>query len=161
MVKPHDAAAGQSEHHRPVGERRQLASLCVGLVSTGRRTWTNCEAKDRPGVTTVHPIFSIESSCFINKDRPGRLEFFHVKPGAGFRFEGDYQDRDFGRVEFRLVLPQLRQVLLARQSSKMPVEHQQEPSSLIRPQIVDRAQNAGECEGWSRSTDKAASVARH
>jgi len=59
--------------------------------------------------------------------------------GNGIRLERHNHDRHAALVPYLFELPQLRQMLLARQSSKVTVEDQQQPTPRVVIQTMQHA----------------------
>ena len=55
------------------------------------------------------------------------------------RLERDDRDRDAQCAEGRLPLPQLRQMLSARQSPEVSMKHEEQPAAPVLPERVTRA----------------------
>ncbi len=82
---------------------------------------------DMPQPSPLHPVGAVQPAGFVDQNRP-------VQPGVAnviFReratLESHDSNPDAQSAQLTLFLPQLRQVLSARQSSQMPVEHQHQP----------------------------------
>jgi hypothetical protein len=67
----------------------------------------------------------------IDKQRPGQGSFFNVTAGKEVIFKRNHGDFYVSSDEFHLVFTQLRDVRPARQSAKVAVKYQQEPTSCV------------------------------
>lgn len=66
------------------------------------------------------------------------------------RLEGDHADADSELRQPLLLLPQLRQMLPARESAKVPVEDEQQPMAQVIPLAVNLALRVGQLERYCR-----------
>ena len=84
-----------------------------------------------PPPTAVHPVGRVQRPSLIDEKRPAQLRFTLVDLRQGADLERHNEDLDAQRLHFVFMLPQLRQMLPARQSPEVAVEHQEQPIACI------------------------------
>jgi len=77
----------------------------------------------------LHSVGGIQSTQLVHQERPTHVGFLHVSQGERPGLKCYNQHLDVQGVDLIFMLSQLREMLAARQSAQMPMEHQQQPMS--------------------------------
>lgn len=112
-------------------------------------------AIDIPPLATIHPIRRVKPARLVHDDRPLELRLLDIRLHERAEFERDDDHANVLPFEFRLDLPQLRQMFTAGESAQMSMEHQQQPVAGIVRQRVDRPLGVGEREWHGGHPDSA------
>jgi hypothetical protein len=109
-----------------------------------------CRSKDIPIAFSLHAVSAIQFARLVDQQRPIQLRLSNVVHANGTWPKRDHGDANVPSLEFVFVLSQLRQVLAARQSTQMAMEHQQQPMPAVVCQSMKLAVRIGQFESNGR-----------
>ena len=101
----------------------------------------------------MHAVRCVESPRLVHQQRPLKTGLADISLGNRAELEGHDRDVDVRLLQLLFVLPQLRQMLPAGQSAKMPVKNKQEPIPVILLQAMNNAIGIWQFERRGRLAD--------
>jgi hypothetical protein len=99
-----------------------------------------------PPMSVSHSVSAVQIERLVYQNRPVETCFAGVGVDLGAAFKRHDCDRNIQQRQLVRVLSQLRQVLTARQSTKVPVKYQQQPATGIVLKPVFAPGNVGKLE---------------
>ena len=147
MHEPHDAGGVDQDvsallHGIGGGPSRETApGRFAGVGQESGRSQKVAPAR------AAHPVRPVERAGLVTQHGPGRTGLFDVCTSARTSLERDDQHADAERVELPLRPLQLQQVPPARQSTQVPVQHEQQPRPAAGFERVHAAAGVRQPEG--------------
>ena len=147
MHEPHDAGGVDQDvsallHGIGGGPSRETApGRFAGVGQESGRSQKVAPAR------AAHPVRPVERAGLVTQHGPGRAGLFDVCTSARTSLERDDQHADAERVELPLRPLQLQQVPPARQSTQVPVQHEQQPRPAAGFERVHAAAGVRQPEG--------------
>ena len=108
-------------------------------------------APDVPCLAMEHPVPSIERPRLVDQNRPPHTRLVRVRAGPWTPLERHHDDTGIEFLKGAFVLLQLQQMPAARQSTQVPMEHQQQPVPSVVFEAVETAFLVWQYE-WHRGT---------
>ena len=102
-----------------------------------------CGAENSIPAAAGHAVRFVKPTIGVDQQRPFEVGFAIIRPGEIVPFERYDEHSNSEQLDFLFVLPQLRQVLAARQSAQMAVKHQQQPAAPIILESMNVAVGVG------------------
>jgi hypothetical protein len=93
-----------------------------------------------------HAVGPVQSSAFIDKNRPAKTGFLDVCARGRARLERHHDNMDVKVRERWFLLLQLQQMPSARQSTEMPMEDEEQPMSLAILETVNASIDVRQCK---------------
>lgn len=144
------------QDHGSAGIDQYVSSELVDV--TRRRLWTapardqpeigqpRGRSPDRPPPAAAHAVGRVQPARRIDQEGPAEPCLADIQLGRLRGLEADDENAQTKSFDLVFVPSQLRQVLAARQSAKVSVKRQQQPTTLVLLEPMQRADRIHEFE---------------